>query len=110
MPILGVVSPLDAIAPGSMLNSMSERVAVTAGPVPTEVDGRRAWRVTLSAQGSDMFMDIDEETGILVQAQSTTHPEPGSTIVDLQTDDQRVVSERGDEAIVLKDDPRYSAY
>lgn len=89
VPILGPVSPLDAIAPGSLLNNMTDHAAVAAGPLPTDVDGRRAWRVTLSAAGADMFMDIDDDTGILVQAQGADYPEPAFTITDLQTDDHR---------------------
>ncbi|MFC9982887.1 hypothetical protein [Gordonia sp. NPDC127522] len=89
VPILGPVSPLDAIAPGSLLNNMTDHAAVAAGPLPTDVDGRRAWRVILSAAGADMFIDVDDETGILVQAQGADYPEPAFTITDLQTDDHR---------------------
>ena len=87
VPILGPVSPLDVVAPESMLNQISQRAAVVAGPLHSTVDGRKSWKVTLSAGTSEMFIDVDDETGIiLLQAQSTDYPEPAFTIIDLRTD------------------------
>lgn len=86
VPILGPVSPLDSIAPNSMLNNLTQHAEVVAGPLPGTVAGRKSWRITLSARGSEMFMDIDDQTGILVRAQSADHPEPAFTVFNLETD------------------------
>ncbi|MFC9982670.1 hypothetical protein [Gordonia sp. NPDC127522] len=86
VPILGPVSPLDVVAPESMLNQISQHAAVVAGPLHSTVDGRKSWKVTLAAGTSEMFIEVDDETGVLLQAQSADYPEPGFTIIDLRTD------------------------
>ena len=65
--------PLDLLGLDSLLKKLSAGMAASS-PQRTEVDGRLAWAVTLTARtGESIDLVFDDATGVLVGLSSSSH-------------------------------------
>ena len=66
-------SPLDLLGLDALLRRMSTGMSAST-PARTDVDGRLAWTVTLTARSRESVgLAFDDATGVLVQLSSTSH-------------------------------------